>query len=160
MHELISNLGPEAQGHSNLQLADKVGAAEISEMGARGFPSEKVAAVQDVAAGLGAEAGSKDIALSKLEGLQLLKELETPENAGGVLFADAKNGSGLAIGVMSKDEFAKSPGAVGAEVADVKASLGGLASAHELDSGQSQSAKAQQQSEASHQAEMSMAMPS
>jgi hypothetical protein len=151
LHELATALGGEAAGMSDLQLAERVSPDAIAKMGEVGFPSEQVAAVQELAATLGSAVGVKDVALTKLEGLDILKEISAPQNADSMLFAEAQPGGEIALGTISKDDFSRNPDMAGASVRDVNDSLAGL------DRNQSQTRQVGDESK-HEQAEMAMSM--
>lgn len=151
LHELTAALGGEAAGLSNLQLAERVGPDVIEQMGEKGFPAEKLAAVQELAASLGDAVGVKDVSLTKLEGLDVLKEINAPNNAESVLFAEAKSNGEVSMGTMSKDDFSKNPEMAGAAVKDINDALAGL----DRNQAQERAAAAESKHE---QAEMSMSM--
>jgi hypothetical protein len=123
---LRAALGPEAIGYTNVELLEKAGAEAVAEMREKGYPAEKVAAVQELSGDFGKAAGVPDFVLSKLDSLELLKALEAPENAAGMVYADRASGKSLAMGVMETEDFAKNPNLVGAPVQEIKEALGSL----------------------------------
>ena len=149
LQELAANLGSEGSELSNLQLAERVGPGAIENMGVQGFPAEKVAAVQEVAATLADAVGVSDTALGKLDALALLKELEATGNSESMLYAKADGGKDISLGVASKSEFAKDSELAGASVQDIKDMFAGLEKVQ---------AKAMEKESKQAEAEMSMSM--
>jgi hypothetical protein len=159
LHELTASLGSEALGQSHLQLADKVGTSAVAEMAKDGFPTEKVAAIQDFAKGMGEAAGVKDFSLSKLESLEFIKEANAPENENRVAIAETNAGKSVTLGFLDKAEFAKNPMLVGAEVSEIKEMLDGLEKTRSQTNEKMTQAAAKEAASEEHAAEMTMSMP-